>query len=193
MPLAIRARGPKVVRPGLRAIVLGLILAAGSSLCGGLAAAQDDVLGAVDTSLPIEITADALEIEQGLGLAVFSGNVNAVQGEMILRAETLKVHYRTNDADDAEIDARGRISRIEASGDVFFATPTESARGDRGTYDVEGRTVTLAGGVVLTRGKNVLRGSRLELNLATGRSKLFSDGEDGERVRGLFVPDDAER
>jgi lipopolysaccharide export system protein LptA len=186
-------RGSSVVGPGFRALVLGPVLATGLSLGGFYAAAQDDVLGAVDTLQPIEITADTLEIEQGLGLAVFSGNVNAVQGDMILRAETLKVYYRTNDASDPEIDAQGRISRIEADGQVHFATPTESARGKLGTYDVEGRTITLTGGVVLTRGDNVLRGNRLELNLATGRSKLFGDGEGGDRVRGLFVPDDTEQ
>ena len=190
---AIRVRGPSVVGLGLRTLVLGLVLATGLSLGGFDAAAQDDLLGAVDTSQPIEITANTLEIEQGLGLAVFSGNVSAVQGDMILRAETLKVYYRTNDASDPEIDAEERISRIEADGQVHFATPTESARGKRGTYDVEGRTITMTGGVMLTRGDNVLRGNRLELNLATGRSKLFGNGESGDRVHGLFVPDDTEQ
>ena len=169
-----------------------LVLTAGSISWAAKLVGEESPRGEFDTTQPIEITADALEIDQGPGLAVFTGNVNAVQGEMILRADTLKVHYRA-DGEEGDVGTQGRISRIEASGAVFFATPSATAQGNHGNYDVEQRIVTLDGSVVLTRGENVLRGSRLELNLDTGRSKLYSDEGSNGRVRGLFVPDETEQ
>ena len=133
-----------------------------------------------DTSLPIEITADSLEVTQKERLAVFRGNVDAVQGRMKLTASEIRVRYRSGSGGESV----GAISRIDATGGVRFATPSETAEGDTGVYDVDARRITLTGSVVLTRGDNVLRGEKLTLDLATGRSRI----ESSERVRGLFQP-----
>ena len=151
--------------------------------------AQESGLLKHDTDQPIEITADALEVQQDEGVAVFTGEVNAIQGELVLPADILRVHYGPSGESDTGLPSA--ISRIDAQGSVFFSTPSETAKGDAGVYDVAGGTITLVGAVVLTRGQNVLSGNRLELSLATGRSRLYSDGEDGGgRVRGLFVPEE---
>ena len=42
--------------------------------------------GAFDTSLPVEVTADQLSVDQSNGRAVFDGNVLVVQGEVRLSA-----------------------------------------------------------------------------------------------------------
>ena len=133
-----------------------------------------------DTSLPIEITADSLEVKQQERLAVFRGNVDAVQGRMRLTASEIRVRYRSG----SRGESAGAISRIDATGDVRFATPSETAEGDAGVYDVDARHLTLTGSVVLTRGDNVIRGEKLTLDLATGRSRI----ESSQRVRGLFQP-----
>ena len=133
-----------------------------------------------DTSLPIEITADSLEVTQKDRLAVFRGNVDAVQGRLKLTASEIRVRYRSS----SDGEPAGAISRIDATGGVRFATPSETAEGDAGVYDVDARRITLTGSVVLTRGDNVLRGEKLTLDLATGRSRI----ESSERVRGLFQP-----
>lgn len=162
-------------------------LALAASVTG--AAAQEASIRDHDTSQPIAITADSLEVERDRGVAMFSGAVDAIQGDLVLRADILRVHYRDGEASGAA--PSGAISRIDAEGGVFFSTPTETAEGERGVYDVRNGTITLFGAVVLTRGNNVLTGSRLELSLATGTSRLYSDGEEGGgRVRGLFVPEE---
>jgi lipopolysaccharide export system protein LptA len=54
-----------------------------------------------------------------------------------------------------------------------------------------GRTVVMSGKVVLTQGLNVMRGTRLVVNLNTGEAKLTGDGGvtgTGGRVEGIFVP-----
>jgi lipopolysaccharide export system protein LptA len=161
-------------------------LAAGLIAFGGTAAlAQTKIDNAYDTSLPIEITADALEVQQDPGVAVFRGNVDAVQGDMNLRADQLTVHYRQG------ADSPNSISLIQADGNVFLSSPTEMAQGSQGIYNVDADTLELVGSVVLTRGESVIRGNRLVLNLATGKSKMESGAAKTgtrERVRALFVP-----
>jgi len=156
---------------------------------GAPAAAQAPRDGAAghDSSQPIEINADTLEVKQEERVAEFAGNVNAIQGNIVLRADKMVVHYR-----QAGDGRPGTFSRIDVEGDVFIATPEETAQGLRGVYDADRRTVDLFGRVVLTRGENVIRGDKLVLNLETGKSRIEGQatgaGNPG-RVRGYFVPE----
>jgi lipopolysaccharide export system protein LptA len=151
-----------------------------------------------DTSLPIEITADRLEVAQKDQVATFTGNVDAVQGELVLSADKLRVFYydRGEDAPPAAASG-GSIRRIEAEGNVFVSSPRETAQGRLGVYDVASNQLTLEGSVVLTQDANVVRGERLEIDLVSGRSRVLAavaGGEGGappQRVRAIFTPQNA--
>lgn len=160
--------------------------------------AQAQQLEKIDTSQPIKIAADSLEVLQKEQKAVFRGNVVAEQGTINLRAGSMTVFYRQSGAQKegaGGVPADG-VSKILVEGDVFLTTPQDTARGDKGVYDVDKKEIRLQGNVVLTREKNVLKGSELEYNLVTGRSLVTGSGgvgvttggESGGRVRGLFVP-----
>ena len=151
-----------------------------------------------DSSLPIEITADLLEVEQRDRIATFTGNVDAVQGELVLSADKLRVFYSGNDqAGEAAPGATGSIRRIEAEGNVFITSPAETAQGETGVYDVADNSLSLDGSVVLTRGDNVIRGDQLEIDLVSGRSRVTAaapsdeGGGPRDRVRALFTPQNA--
>lgn len=143
-----------------------------------------------DTTQPIEIAADSLEVRQEQQLATFSGNVDAVQGDLVLRADLLRVFYDQT-GDETEEAA---VRRIEAEGNVVVSSPMETARGQRGIYDVAAGRVTLAGQVVLTREENVIRGDNLEIDLETGVSRMMAAATAAEgarpdqRVRAVFSP-----
>ena len=188
--IAARARRA-CARPA--AVVAGL-------MTGGVllvAAVQAQSLQRHDTSLPIEITADSLEVVQDRRIATFAGNVDAVQGELVLSADQLRVHY----GDDADAPAAppgmGSIRRIEAEGNVFLSSPRETAQGDAGVYDVASNRLTMEGAVVLTQDENVIRGQRLEIDLVSGRSQMFAavpsteGGTAPQRVRALFTPENS--
>jgi lipopolysaccharide export system protein LptA len=141
-----------------------------------------------DSRQPIEITSDTLTVEQNKQLATFAGNVDAVQGEMKLRADRLLVHYARNGEGAGSASENNSIRMIEAFGKVVITSPAESAQGNEGIYDVSAGTMQLTGNVVLTRGQNVIRGNRLDMNLNTGLSAV-SGGQKSERVRALFSPE----
>ena len=55
--------------------------------------------------------------------------------------------------------------------------------GETAVFDTKTNLVTMLGGVILTQGKNVLRGDRLMVDMTTGVSRVESDSG---RVQGLF-------
>ncbi len=166
-----------------RATTLAPVFAA-AILLAGAGAAQDDASGGDGPDRAIEISADTLEVRQSENLAIFQGSVKAEQGDMVLTANTLTVHYREAQDEQGNLG----VSRIEAEGDVVVSSPEETARGQRGVYDIDAGRIDLAGGVVLNQGNNIVRGETLTMDLESGVSKVSGDG-DG-RVEGLFVPDE---
>ncbi len=93
----------------------------------------------------------------------------------------------------------GKPDKIYANGNVVIVSPSGTATGDAGIYDVAPRLVTLTGHVVLTKEKNVMRGAQLTVNLVTGVAQLGGGGRvsgtaggaatgGGGRVQGLFTP-----
>lgn len=184
MTVTSPARRRRPWRPHPAAALLAAVVLAGA----GAGAQELTSARGHDANLPIEINADRLEVRQDQNLAIFSGNVVASQGALRLHAQTLKVHYIRER--EGGVDTEATISRIDAIGEVFLASPGETAQGAVAVYDVTNRVVTLSGSVVLTRGDNVIRGERLVLDLATGRSRVEggSAGGQQQRVRALFVP-----
>ena len=166
-----------------RTALLAAVLAASFALAGaGWAQDADD--GAGDASEAIEITADTLEVRQSENIAIFEGKVNAVQGDLVLNADMLTVHYRAAGGGEGNLG----VSRIDAEGNVVVTSPGETAQGQNGVYDVEQGRIDLAGGVVLHQGNNIVEGETLTMDLETGVSRVSGAGS--TRVHGLFVPEE---
>ena len=172
-----RAGGPSRAALIAAALALALVLAG-----AGSAQEADDAAGAANEA--IEITADTLEVRQSENLAIFAGAVNAVQGDLVLNADMLTVHYREAEGGGGNLG----VSRIDAEGNVVVTSAGEIAQGQRGIYNVEDGIIDLIGGVVLNQGNNVVEGETLTMNLETGVSKVSGAG--GTRVQGLFVPEE---
>lgn len=182
-----------------RGYLIGAAMAAAIAFAGTAGAAQDPggpLSGfAHDSNQPIEITADSLEVAQADRTAIFRGNVDAAQGTIRLKADMLKVYYRTSGdsrPQQPSPDKAGAIRRLDAEGNVLVSSPSESAEGEWAVYDVDNRAITMGDNVTLTRGQNVIRGSQLVIDLDTGQSQIRSPASGGagsNRVRGLFVPD----
>ena len=137
-----------------------------------------------NTNAPVDVQADRIEVQDRADRAVFTGNVHVVQTDMTLDTPRLTVAY-TN--------AQGppQIQRLDASGGVVVKSPSETAKGDFGIYDLNRKLITLIGNVQLNREQNQVNGSRLVIDLDSGRSVI--DGgppgvnSSGGRVTGHFV------
>lgn len=159
--------------------------------------ASDSPLGgfATDPNEPIEIEADSLEVEDKAKTATFIGNVITVQGETRMRSERLQASY----APEGE-GGKTQIREIYASGAVHvLSKDDQSADGDWARYVVADRTIVMGDSVVLRQGKNVIRGTKLFIDLNSGRSRVtggpVAAGAKpgvGGRVKALFMPTNAE-
>ena len=140
---------------------------------------------------PVQIEADRLAVRDTEGKAVFSGNVEVVQGEISLRAAEMTVSYaREGGASEGSaaggLGSAGNIRRIDATGGVSVRSGDQVATGDRGAFDMASETVTLSGDeVVLTDAGNVIRGCRLTIAMATGNADV-EPCADGGRVQVLI-------
>jgi lipopolysaccharide export system protein LptA len=152
---------------------------------------------------PVHIEAATLEVRDKTKEATFSGNVRVTQGDTGLRCSSLVVFYEGGPVADATGSSRAsqtlnaadpgpggsqRIKRLEARGGVVVTQKQQTASGDLGIFDMKTNTVTLTGNVVMTQGKNVLRGERLVVDLTSGVSRVESGSGGGGRVQGLFQP-----
>ena len=150
------------------------------------ATAQDatSALRSHNTSAPVNVAADRIEVQDRADRAVFSGNVVATQAELTMRAARVTLAY----ANTSGI----QIKRIDASGGVTVTSPSETARGSYAIYDLENRLITMIGGVTLTRGESNVNGARLVIDLTTGRAVMDGGGRGvtstgGGRVTGTFT------
>ncbi|WGW04392.1 lipopolysaccharide transport periplasmic protein LptA [Tropicibacter oceani] len=143
-----------------------------------LAAAQgtDVKFGSLkqDTSAPVEVTADALAVNQNAGTALYTGNVVIIQGDMRLAAPRVLVVYS---------EAQGRIERMEATGGVTLVSGEEAAEAERADYDIEGGTVVMSGNVLLTQGQNALTSEKMVVNLESGAAQMSG------RVKTILQPE----
>jgi lipopolysaccharide export system protein LptA len=156
----------------------GLATFAAAMAVAGSAWAQLSMgLNKHDTNAPIEVSANSFQADMNAKTGTYVGNVIVKQGDMKLRSDRVRVNV-----------VNGKPEQIVATGNVVFDAPSGSAQGDNGVYDVRPRLITLTGKVVLTKQKNVMRGSKLVVNLVTGIAQLNAGGTTGGRVQGLFTP-----
>jgi lipopolysaccharide export system protein LptA len=107
-----------------------------------------------------------------------TGRAEMTQGGNRLRAN--RISFVTSD---------GVLTRVEATGEVYFVTPEQTMRGDRAVYDLGSDEVTVTGDVILTQGQNVVTGGRLVYNVATENARMEGGPTaQGDRVRGVFYP-----
>ncbi len=126
-----------------------------------------------DASQPIKISADALEVRQNEQIAVFTGAVDARQGDVRMQAQRLVVSY---DPDAEDTSEAGAIQRVRAEGDVFISSTDSTASGNWADYDVASGNITMGDTVTLTQGtgnrSNVIGGNRLVINLNSGVAQM---------------------
>lgn len=147
---------------------------------------------------PIQIEAASLEVRDKQKEATFTGDVKVVQGDTTMKSKSLVVFYDGGDsakqsggntppakgADKGQIKAAqpgpggsSSIRRLEARGSVIVTQKDQVVTGEAAIFDTRSNLVTMQGGsgkVVLTKGKNILRGDRLIVDMTTGTSRVES-------------------
>lgn len=150
-------------------IAIGWLLVSGllAGMAGGAQAQGTEVaFGALthDPTLPVEVTAERLAVDQSDGTAIFTGNVIIGQGEMRMTAPTVRVIY----AQDPQGDATGEVQRMEATGGVTLVSGAEAAESRDAVYTIDSGQIVMTGDVLLTQARNAISGEKLTVDLTSG-------------------------
>lgn len=169
---------------------------------------------ATDPDAPVQIESDTLEVHDKEHTAIFIGNVLTVQGETRMRSDRLKANYAPSGqqaaaaAPAAEEPVEGeeeaaqstsllsgpgsKIKDLYASGNVHvLSKDDQSADGQWAHYTVEDRKIVMGDDVVLRQRTNVVKGTKLFIDLNTGQSRIVGGAtvdatQKKGRVRALF-------
>ena len=172
-------------------------------LAGGLGFTAHAQL-APSSNGPIDITADNGTLVNSTCEATWSGAAEALQGNSRLRANVIKAFLKkkapgaasqsapAGPAGGANASDCGATQRIEADGNVFYVTPDQIAHGDHAVYNADADQIVMTGNVIVVQnGKNVVRGDKMTIHVATREVTIDSiaqgRGVPG-RVRGVFYP-----
>jgi lipopolysaccharide export system protein LptA len=178
----------------MRVRSIGIIFAIGlaAAASAGMAQVQQQrgvsALKGHDSNAPVDVTADRIEVQDRADRALFVGNVHATQAELTLETQRLTVAYSSKAGGGS---GGVQIRRLDAAGGVVVRSPSETASGDFGIYDLDRRLITVIGNVRLMQGQNTVSGQRLVINLDNGRAVI--DGgppgvnSSGGRVTGHFT------
>ncbi|HEY2706939.1 MAG TPA: LptA/OstA family protein [Caulobacteraceae bacterium] len=162
-----------------RGMTVALAMALAGVL-GGAAAAQISA----QSNGPIDITADNGTLVNSSCEATWSGAAEALQGTSRLRANVIKAFLKkkppgasapaASKAGAAAQTDCGATQRIEADGDVFYVTPDETAHGDHAVYNADTDQIVMTGNVIVVQGKNVVRGDKMTIQVATREVQIDS-------------------
>jgi lipopolysaccharide export system protein LptA len=181
------------------ALALALIASGDALAQGAMSGVPNAMQGfSQNRDQPIQIEAASLEMRDKKKEATFAGNVKVVQGDT-----TMTSFYDSGPAPATPAPAAPKgsksgpmqsatpgpggsssIRRLEARGSVVVTQKDQVVTGDTAIFDTRANLITMAGGVVLTQCKNVLKGDRLKVDMTTGVSRVESDGG---KVQGMFI------
>jgi len=128
-----------------------------------------------DSNLPVEVTAETLDVNQTDNTAVFTGNVVIGQGEMRLSAPRVLVVYKAD---------QSGIQRLEARGGVTIVSGQDAAEGSEADYNIDSGIIELRGDVLLVQGPQALTSDKMLVDTRAGTARMTG------RVKTVLQPED---
>ncbi len=123
---------------------------------------------------PISITALRMEADNKAGWVLFVGKVKAIQKEMVLTSDRLKVF----------LDQKGKVKRVVATGNVRVEQGGRVITSSKAEYNPTKETVVFTGSPKAWQGKNVVMGKRILYFVKENRSVV--EGGNGKVSAVLF-------
>lgn len=172
-----RALDPGEIERALASVRIAVLRPATPAVSSEPAAAEGDVEPAgLRTDEPISIRSEQLDVvsREGRRHLVFRDHVVVRQGDVELRANQLDAFYAAGDSQPERLVARGAVE---------VAQGERVAHCDEAIYEREQNSIVCTGRAELVQGCDVVRGERLEFDLArehfrvTGAASVELGGE----------------
>ncbi len=137
---------------------------------------------------PIAIEADRMISQEQSNSVVFLGNVDARQGDVVIRAQEMTVYY--NKKQDKQLsDDKDKVKKIVCRKNVEISQGDWLGVGDRMDYLAGERKVVLTGNAKAWQGRNMVSGKKIIYFLDEKRSVVEQDkNKKGGRVKAVIHP-----
>ncbi|OGR05286.1 MAG: lipopolysaccharide transport periplasmic protein LptA [Deltaproteobacteria bacterium RIFOXYD12_FULL_50_9] len=168
-------------------------------LAGTTATAADQLnIKPKNAGLPVLIEADRMESEMGKdAVVVFSGRVEAKQGDLVMHSDQMRVFYATDDNNKNDIKttppqdqiaAPQKIQKLVATGNVEIIQENWIGTSDTLEYSEVERKVVLIGNAKVRQDNNIVVGETIVHYLDEGKSIVQRGSGQGQRVKALLFP-----
>ncbi len=133
-------------------------------LCTGSAAVDE----------PIQIEADKMTAVEDSQSVIFSGNVDAKQGDVRIRSDQMTIfYYESKDASKKKNKNAQQVEKIVCKGNVEVTSEEWLGTSDTMHYFSKKNLVQLIGNAKAYKGQNMVQGARIDYHLDTGQSEVF--------------------
>ncbi len=138
---------------------------------------------------PIHIEADRMVSMKTDNAVLFTGNVDAKQGQMTIRAAEMTVYYLSNEEKAKLPQSEERsLKKLFASGNVEIQNEGMTGTGDKMEYYEAERKMILIGNSKVWQDNNLVTGHTVIVFLDQGKSIVERGEKKGERVKAFFYP-----
>lgn len=138
-------------------------------LCTGILLLFSAVNAAENPQQPIHIEADRMVSQEQDNSVIFTGNVDARQGELLIRTDEMTVYY-VQDPGDKEKKGASEVNKLICKGNVQISQGDWLGTGRRMDYYAKDRKVILSGDAKGWQGQNMVAGKTITYFLDEGRS-----------------------
>ena len=138
---------------------------------------------------PIHIEADRMVSMKTDNAVLFTGNVDAKQGQMTIRAAEMTVYYLSAEEKAKLPQSEERsLKKLFASGNVEIQNEGMTGTGDKMEYYEAERKMILIGNSKVWQDNNLVTGHTVVVFLDQGKSIVERGEKKGERVKAFFYP-----
>jgi len=152
-----------------------------------------------DPNAPYDVTSDRLDVDDNAKTALFTGDVVTVQGNFTIQSGEMTAYYTGRSGlgvSDDKAKSGASLTHIRAKKAVtVISKDGQKASGDWAEVDVKTNLATLGGNVVLTQGKNVVKGTKLLIDMTTGQATIKTEPaatSDSSRISGGEISNDGQ-
>ncbi len=156
-------------------LILAALLFCCVLLPGSIGVAQEN---------PIQIAADKMTAVDKSQTVVFTGNVDARQGDVRIRSDEMTIYYLEDDNSGSNTTKNAQqVKEIICKGNVEVTSLEWLGTSNTMHYFSKKNLVRLLGNAKAYKGQNMVQGERIDYHLDTGRSEVFGANvqtEDGK-------------
>ncbi len=128
----------------------------------------------LNSDTPIHVSADKMVSHEKEQAVIFTGNVKAKQGDMIINAEVMTIYHG---GQKKQTTTKGQkdtpqIKKIVSTGNVEIIQEGFVATGDKVEYLATKEKVILTGHAKIIQDNNMVTGYQVEMDLASGTTTV---------------------